>query len=61
MERFPFDPCKSMLFKENNKINRYLEKDEIQKLLEACSPYLKKILEFVLDAGMRKQEVLGLK
>lgn len=51
----------NLLIKENNKRDRYLERDEIQKLLTTCPPHLRKIVECVLHTGMRKQEVLGLK
>jgi integrase len=61
IERNPFDRGKSMLMRENNKRDRYLEKEEIQSLLTACPPHLRKIVECVLHTGMRKQEVLGLK
>lgn len=61
IERNPFDRGKSMLLKENNKRDRYLERDEIQNLLATCPPHLRKIVECVLHTGMRKQEVLGLK
>lgn len=61
VEHNPFDRGKSMLLKENNKRDRYLERDEIQNLLVTCPPHLRKIVECVLHTGMRKQEVLGLK
>ena len=43
---------------------RYLEEDEIQRLLIACAesknPYLYAIVTIALNTGMRKQEILGL-
>lgn len=52
---------KVKLFKENNKRLRFLEKEEIIKLLDACVPYLKPIVIVALHTGMRKSEILTLK
>jgi integrase len=49
------------LFKEDNKRIRYLEKDEIVKLLAKCRGHLKAIVIVALNTGMRKGEILGLK
>jgi len=40
---------------------RYLEKEEIQKLLNVASNYLRPILILALNTGMRRSEILGLK
>ena len=61
MEANPFSRGKTLLLKENNKRERYLEMDEIQNLLKNCPTHLRKIVECVLLTGMRKQEVLSLK
>ncbi|MDP8296838.1 MAG: site-specific integrase [Candidatus Orphnella occulta] len=56
------NPVKKVkLFKENNKRTRYLEKEEIEKLLGNCSGYLKPIVIVALNTGMRKGEILSLK
>jgi integrase len=51
--------------KEGKARDRYLEKDEITRLLEECrnsqSPYLYAIVLFALATGARKGEILGLK
>lgn len=51
--------------KENKPKERYLEKDEINKLLTECrkskSPHLLSVVSFLLATGARKSEVLGLK
>jgi integrase len=45
---------------------RYLEEDEITRLLDACdgakdrSPYLRTIVTIALNTGMRKAEIVGL-
>lgn len=49
------------LFKEDNKRIRYLEKEEIIKLLAKCHGHLKAIVIIALNTGMRKGEILGLK
>ncbi len=49
------------LFKENNARIRYLEKEEIKKLINNASEHLKPILTVALNTGMRKGEILSLK
>ncbi len=48
-------------FKENNERVRFLEKNEIIKLLSACRGNLKSIIIVALNTGMRKGEILSLK
>lgn len=48
-------------FKVANKRIRYLEKEEIDKLLVNCCEHLKPIVIVALHTGMRKSEILGLK
>jgi len=56
------NPCKGVkLFKENNQRLRFLEKEEIDKLLSNCCEHLKPIVIVALHTGMRKSEILGLK
>ena len=56
------NPCRAVkLFKENNQRLRYLEQEEIRRLLINCSGYLKGIITVALFAGMRKSEILNLK
>lgn len=52
---------KVKLFRENNKRIRYLEKEEIQRLLDNCAPHLKPIAALAVNTGMRKSEILNLK
>lgn len=59
LEENPFKAVK--LLKENNKRLRYLEKEEIVKLLARCSKRLRPIVVIALNTGMRKGEILGLK
>ena len=40
---------------------RFLNEDEIPKLLDACPGYLRNIVECALNTGMRRGEILGLK
>jgi integrase len=53
--------CKVKLFKENNQRLRYLEKEEITKLLDNCFEHLRPIVIVALHTGMRKGEILNLK
>ncbi|RLB83091.1 MAG: hypothetical protein DRH17_03290 [Deltaproteobacteria bacterium] len=62
IERSPFDRGNPLWLKENNTRFRYLDQDEINRLLEACDrQYTKDVIVTVLHTGMRRQEVLGLK
>jgi len=61
IERNPFDRGKSLLSKEDNKRFRYLKKEEIKRLLPACPPHLRNIVECAMLCGMRKTEILTLK
>jgi len=49
------------LFRVDNKRVRYLEKEEIARLLTVSSGYLKPIIVVALNTGMRKGEILHLK
>lgn len=53
--------AKVKLLREENRRVRYLEKEEIGSLLNACSDHLKPIVITALNTGMRKSEILGLK
>ena len=48
-------------FKENSGRIRYLNEEEINHLLVVCPPYLKDIIEFALNTGLRKGELFALK
>ena len=58
-DRNPAAPIKPL--KENNLRTRFLEVDEIQLLLEACSDDLRPILITALHTGMRRSEIFGLR
>ncbi|MFC1599238.1 tyrosine-type recombinase/integrase, partial [Candidatus Omnitrophota bacterium] len=56
------NPVKKVkLFRENNQRVRYLEKEEIESLINNSRGYLKRIVIIALNTGMRKGEILGLK
>ncbi|MFA5794515.1 MAG: site-specific integrase [Candidatus Brocadiia bacterium] len=48
------------LFKENNQRVRYLEKNELVRLLAFSAPHLKPIIIMALNTGLRLSEVLSL-
>ena len=48
-------------YKLENKRLRFLEKEEIARLLSVCRGHLKDILEFAINTGMRKGEIFNLK
>ena len=52
---------KVKLLRIDNTRLRYLEEEEIKKLVNACSEHLKPIVIVALLTGMRRGEVLGLK
>lgn len=49
------------LLRAKNKMVRFLEKEEIEKLLKACPDYLKLIVTVAVLTGMRKAEILNLR
>ena len=56
------NPVQSVkLFKENNERTRFLEQEEIIRLLANCSQGIRPIVEVALNTGMRLGEILGLK
>jgi len=57
----PIRKGKVNFFKENNTRTRYLEKEEIVKLLQHCRGRLKPIVVVALNTGMRRGEILNLK
>jgi len=61
MQRIPFEKGKSLMLKENNQRLRYLNDDEIQRLLAECPDYLYRIVMCALHTGMRRGEILSLK
>ena len=61
MEKSPFTEGASLKLKENNKRMRFLNQDEIQRLLDACAPHLRPIVETAILTGMRRGEILSLK
>ncbi len=52
---------KVKLLPEGNKRLRFLNKEECQALIQACSPHLQPIVITALNTGMRKGEILGLR
>jgi integrase len=52
---------KVKLMPEDNRRLRFLSKEEIQRLIEACSSHLQPIVITALNTGMRKSEILNLK
>jgi len=53
--------AKIKLFREDEQRVRYLTDEEEAKLLDACSPYLRRIVTFAIHTGMRRGEILGLR
>ena len=61
MEQNPFEKGKGLRLKENNQRLRFLSEEEITRLRDASSPYLRNIVDCALNTGMRKGEILSLK
>ena len=59
LDRNPFERVK--IDKVNNKIERWLTSDEEVRLLQASLPWLRDIVIFALNTGMRQDEILSLK
>ncbi len=58
LDRNPFEKVK--IDKPNNKIERWLTSEEEQRLLDASPDWLKDIIAFALNTGMRRNEILSL-
>ena len=57
----PFARGKSLKEKENNTRLRYLDQNEIERVLDNCiKEYVKDVIITALNTGMRRQEVLSL-
>lgn len=67
LEKNPFDRFKkpdgksSLFYQENNDRTRYLEEDEIRKLLNVSPPHLKNIIKAAVFTGLRAGDILRLK
>jgi len=57
----PFEMGASLLFKENNMRLRFLQENEIEKLLSECQPHLRNIVECAINTGMRYGEIFNLR
>jgi len=56
------NPVKGVkFFREDEGRLRFLEKEEIRGLYDACTAYLKPIVALAISTGMRKGEILSLK
>lgn len=56
------NPAKNVRqYPENNKRLRYLEKEEIERLIGACETHVKPIVVVAVNTGMRRGEILNLK
>ena len=58
LEVSPFRKGSRLTFRENNQRQQYLMEEDMQKLLNSCSPHLLPIVEIALHTGMRKGESL---
>ncbi len=58
LERNPFEKVK--IDKAYNKVERWITFEEEQRLLDASPVWLKEIITFALNTGMRRNEVLSL-
>lgn len=58
------NPCTGITkLRQENKLERYLTPEEEIRLINACNgrlTHLKSIIQFALNTGMRKEEILGL-
>jgi integrase len=62
LDENPFKRFKEpIFFQEKNDRVRFLEEDEIARLLEAAPPHLQNIVRAALYTGLRKSDLLGLK
>jgi integrase len=59
LDKNPFEKVK--IEKVNNKVERWITPEEELRLLDVSSPWLREIIIFALNTGMRQDEILSLK
>jgi len=60
--KIKFNPCDDLKkLRIKNPAKRFLQKDEEEKLLNACNPVMKAIVIIALHSGMRSSEIKNLK
>ena len=60
VEKHPFKEGKNLIVKEDNERVRYLEEDELQRLLKECPKHLERIVKCTVNTGMDRGEILNL-
>ena len=59
--RLKENPTKTVqMFKVNNQLVRFLTQPEVESLLAVCRPYMRDIVTFAINTGLRRGEILGL-
>lgn len=58
LDKSPFEKVK--LDRVNNKVERWITREEEERLLNASLPWLRQIILFALHTGMRQEEILSL-
>jgi integrase len=61
VEKHPFREGKNLIVKEDNERIRYLDEDELQRLLNECPKHLELIVKCAVNTGMDRGEILTLK
>jgi len=61
LEQNPFSKGRPLTLKEEGRRLRYLSKEEMRRLIDACPPHLKPIVILALNTGMRRKEILSLR
>ena len=55
------DPPKVRMFKVSDERVRFLSPEELRRLLDACPPYFRPLVEFAVLTGLRASELLSLR
>ena len=61
IEKHPFREGRNLIVKEDNERIRYLDEEELQRLLDECPQHLERIVKCAVNTGMDRGEILNLK
>lgn len=61
LQSSPFKSGEKLFLKEDNRRLRFLAEEDIPRLLDKCSSYIRPIVKLAINTGIRRGELLGLR